>query len=83
MTLYELEVFIHHHASLARFPRADAPLYIPTINKLMEAGLLDFADGIARQTDKGAAFAAMLQDTPLPKQVCLDPRTNAIIRPPA
>lgn len=39
-TPYDLELFLHHATSHAKFDRWQAPLYKERLNKLVEAGLL-------------------------------------------
>ena len=75
-TPYELSIILHHYGSLDRFPRADAPLYSPTVQSLMQAGVLDYVEGIPRTTERGFHFVEMLLQTPLPEQVWRDPRDH-------
>jgi hypothetical protein len=81
MTPYQIEIIMFHNTGFGTFPRKDAPLYRPTVNDLMEAGVLE-ADGRPYSESKicttalGAAYCEMLCATPLPVQVQVwrDPR---------
>ena len=67
MTLYEIEVLAHHWFSYIPFPRADAPLYPPTINKFVAKGMMRIApNGVPRLTRKGAAFIRVLEGIQIP-----------------
>ena len=77
MTPYEIEIMLHHYASLAKFPRWTAPAYEATVAGLVTAGLLDVDDRPESQsnitaTDRGRMFVEMLCATPLP--IWSDPR---------
>lgn len=76
MTPYEIEVFLHHAASSAPFPRADAPIYPETVEGLIRSNLLARYGEAFRPTAFGMAFREMLCATPLPQILTVDPRTG-------
>lgn len=63
---YNLEVLMHHYASRAPFPRADAPAYPGCIRELRYNGLMEM--GSFAITLRGALFVGMLLQTPVPKE---------------
>lgn len=73
-TPYQIEIMLHHHCSGARFPREDAPAYPYELKGLMDAGLLDYQDGIPRSTLLGQALIEMWCATPVPEIRFIDPR---------
>jgi len=77
-TPYEIELILHHRASLAPFPRKDAPAYADTVSRLVEMGILttgvDIKSGIFHVTPKGEALVEMWLNTPEPIQKFIDPR---------
>jgi len=78
-TYYHIEIFIHHACSPTRFARDTAPAYEDAANYLIREGLLEYdADLILRSTEKGDAWGAMLQSTPLPVQRFIDPRFDSL-----
>ncbi|WP_376742465.1 hypothetical protein [Ensifer canadensis] len=72
---YQIKVILHHHSSAAVFEYASAPLYRPTIDQLVEAGILFEDDGSLGTTALGNALVKMWCETPLPVRVFVDPRT--------
>jgi len=80
-TPYQLEIVLHHTFSLARFDRENAPLYPKERDHLIEVGLLEWRDGIPKATEKGLVFVEMLLQTPVPRNVYLDPRDGKEIMP--
>lgn len=75
-TPYEIEIVLHHRSSGAPFPRAEAPLYWPTVKKLMDFGILTRRDcqSALHSTPLGDALVALWCSTPLPVQRFVDPR---------
>lgn len=66
-TPYQIEIILHHHCSVAPFPRWTAPLYAPTVVELAKQGLLMADDDdVIRTTEKGARFVLALLMTPVP-----------------
>ncbi len=80
-TPYEIKIILHHAHGFAPFPEADAPLYQPTVGRLMQMHVMEYRDGIARCTDIGMAFVELLLQTPLPRAVIIDPRSGKEIMP--
>ncbi|NTE87254.1 hypothetical protein [Agrobacterium rubi] len=75
-TPYQIEIILHHHTSVGRFPRFDAPIYGETINALHDLEVLCYENGVSRTTPRGKALVEMWTSTPLPKQAWIDPRTG-------
>lgn len=88
MSPYEIEIVLHHYASLAKFDRASAPLYMETVHGLVDQGLLttdsrkESLSGVTA-TERGKAYVALLCSVEPPKQVWIDPRTGKVIDPAA
>lgn len=62
---YNLEVLLHHYASRAPFPRADAPAYPGCLRTLRQAGFMEM--GSTAITLRGALFVGMLLNAPAPR----------------
>ena len=74
-TPYEISVVIHHYGSMAPFPRPDAPIYWPTVDRLKRAGILaDGNDSPPVITELGKALVRMWCETPVPVVEYVDPR---------
>lgn len=73
---FEIEIILHHHYSLAPFPRESAPAYQGILDRLVESGILQPHEekGAYVTTSKGNALVCMWCDTPEPVQKYLDPR---------
>lgn len=83
-TPYELEIILHHAHSLGLFDRASAPIYAPTLQDLIERGLLKrepISSEIIQPTEKGRVFVEMLLHTPEPRNIWQDPRDHKEIIP--
>ena len=78
-TPYEMEIILHHHVSIAPFPRAAAPAYPEALVRLHGAGILDRADRMAYTTPVGAALVELWLATPAPRLAPIDIRTGKII----
>lgn len=75
-TPFQLDIVLHHYASTARYPRENTPIYSEEIRCLMDCGLIEYREGIPRTTRMGDHFVEMLLQTPLPREVWVDPRTR-------
>lgn len=77
----ELEVLMHYYVSPAVFPRITSPAVKETVFHFLADDILETSDkeDIYRVTAKGKAFIRMILDTPYPKAVWIDERTNAVI----
>ncbi|MCY1218451.1 hypothetical protein D9M72_304000 [compost metagenome] len=73
-TPYEIKVILHHYSSMAPFESCAAPIYEPTVNKLLSMGVLIEAEDAFGATELGAALVKMWCDTPLPVRKFVDPR---------
>lgn len=75
-TPYQIEIVLHHHCSLASFPRQNAPAYSGTVSDLIQAGvLIDNHDSSAvTTTELGKALVDMWCAQPLPVMSFTDPR---------
>lgn len=71
---YEIKVILHHYSSMATFENCDAPIYEPTVDKLLSMGVLIEAEDAFGVTELGAALVKMWCDTPLPVRKFVDPR---------
>jgi hypothetical protein len=81
MTPYEIELLLNIHCSPAALPQADTPLLGITLRGFENEDLIKpstFESGW-ETTLKEFAFVEMLCDTPLPKQVWIDPRSDKIV----
>lgn len=71
---YDIEVILWHHISWERFPRETAPEYGPTIRRLTDMGVLEYADGVPKTSLLGQGLVHLWQQTPLPVVRYVDPR---------
>ena len=77
-TAYQIEIMLHHHCSGARCEREDAPAYAGELKGLIDAGLLDYMDGIPRSTLLGQGLIEMWCATPIPEIRFVDPRSREV-----
>lgn len=73
----ELDIIIHHYTTPSPYEDCGQTYYATVINKLIEIGMIDAET--KRCTPKGCAFIEMLQSTPIPEQVWIDPRTKEVL----
>ena len=82
MSPYEIELLLDIHCSPAELPNAKVPLLDRTLNDFENEGLIvpdsSFDSGWTT-TLRGEALVKMLCDTPMPKQVWIDPRSGEIV----
>jgi hypothetical protein len=71
---FDIHVMLHHHCSTDRFERKNAPIYPERRDALINAGLLEWRDGIPQSTPLGAALVAMWCSQPIPEVHYVDPR---------
>jgi len=77
MTPFEIKIILHWHCVVDRFPNESAPLYEPTMARMVSDGILQRSEapGLYITTPRGAKFVGMLCDTPLPEDGgWVDPR---------
>lgn len=82
-TPYQVEIMLHHHTSRAPFPRWTAPGYPVEIENLVDLGVLrlvkhgaDFGGNQYATTKLGAALIELWLQTPLPREIIIDPRSG-------
>lgn len=71
---FDIKMVLHFYACLDQFPNANAPIYAELRDALIDAGLVEFREGIPRTTELGDAFVGLLLDTPIPVVKYVDPR---------
>lgn len=74
MTPHDISVLLHHHGSNAKWPLGQTNAYKSSINWMLAAGILEYADALPHTTERGAALVEMLCATPLPIPAFVDPR---------
>lgn len=77
MTPYEIKLILHWHSVVDRFAYDHAPIYGPTMARMISDGLIkkrDDDDRLYVTTERGEKFVEMLCETPLPENRWLDPR---------
>ncbi len=77
VTPLHITLMIHYHAISAPVKNASAPAVIKYTKDLIEHGLIvpcTLSDSKFKSTSKGAFWIKMLQATPLPMMVFVDPR---------
>jgi len=67
MTPYQLEILLHHHSSQDKFPRSDAPLYLPEVEGFISIGALVKTSESYATTGLGKAWISEILDVPCPK----------------
>lgn len=72
---YEIKMVLHFYATAAAFENCSAPIYAPTIDKLVKAGVLIKSEDTFGVTELGEALVKMWCETPLPVRTYVDPRT--------
>lgn len=74
-TPYEIGIVLHHYISPAPFDRASAPAYWPTVDRLIDLGILRGGkDSPPIVTDLGKGLVELWLKTPVPVIQYADPR---------
>jgi hypothetical protein len=73
-TPFDLKLILHFHSCLDKPDSANAPIYRERVDNLMNAGLVEYREGIPRTTELGDAFVGLLLSTPIPVVKYVDPR---------
>lgn len=80
---YQIEIILHHYCSPAPYQAANEQMYQKELDSMLARGILRPDDkGIWRPTDIGRALVELWLQTPLPRQVIIDPRTKQEIGSP-
>lgn len=78
ITPSDIEFLIHCHARPEPHPRFDAPAIQDAIQKFLQDGIIE-SYGTKKMyctTMKGKTWLLMLQNTPYPELIYVDPRVN-------
>lgn len=71
---FDIKMMLHFYACYDRFPQADSAIFGERLRAVMDAGLVEYVDGIPRTTKLGEAFVELLLETPIPVVRYVDPR---------
>lgn len=73
---FDIQVLLHHYATVSAFERRDAPAYRDTMKRLTDFGLLswDNMNDLPVITELGSALVKMWCETPIPVVRYIDPR---------
>lgn len=69
MSPFEIKLILHWHCVVDRFPHENAPIYAPTMARMISDDLIkrrEDDESLYITTKRGAKFVEMLCDTPLP-----------------
>jgi hypothetical protein len=81
MTPFEINLLLHFHCCAGPWPRKDAPIYRPTVDKMFSDGLIEqssLPDTDYQTTARGKAMVAHLCMVDLPVIKWVQPaRTNS------
>jgi len=90
LTPNDLEILIHYYVYRSPHPRIETPAAIEAIDRFVSSGILIkkescwVAAGAPRYTywvtEKGKVWMSMILNTPYPKTIWIDPRTNEEVK---